>query len=87
MTTTYQGHRRRYRRLRGALLAAGITHGDLARLLHLSHASVSNRFCGRQPWHSDEMYTTLALLHIEQPTTVLGYYFPPAGLAQDEEGN
>lgn len=87
MTKTFQGHRRRYRRLRGALLAAGITHGDLARLLHLSHSSMSNRFCGKQPWRSDEMYATLCYLGIPNPETVLGLYFPPSGLSSDKEGD
>lgn len=87
MTKTFQGHRRRYRRLRGALLAAGITHGDLARLLHLSLASMSNRFCGKQPWRSNEMYAILSYLGISSPETVLGDYFPRDGLAPGKEGS
>ena len=78
-----QYHQKRYRRLRGAMVAAGIGQADLADILHMSPTSISNRLRGQQPWRLDEMYTVLACLDIGKPETVLGYYFPRDG--QDQE--
>lgn len=72
--------RKKYRRLRGAMVAAGLGQEDLADILHMSAASVSNRLRGQQSWRVDEMYTILAVLDIGKPEAVLGYYFPPDGL-------
>lgn len=77
---------KRYRRLRGALVAAGIDQTDLGDILHMSATSVSNRLRGQQPWRVSEMYAVLAQLGIERPETVLGYYFPPDGLDQEVGG-
>lgn len=71
---------KRYRRLRGAMVAAGVSQDDLADILHMSPTSISNRFRGQQPWRLNEMYTTLAYLDIEAPANVLGTYFPPDGV-------
>ena len=73
---------KRYRRLRGALIAAGLGQEDLADVLRMSPTSISNRFTGRQDWHLREMYTVLAYLGIERPASVLGLYFPPDGVEE-----
>lgn len=78
-----QYHQKRYRRLRGAMVAAGVSQDDLANTLKLSPTSVSNRFRGQQPWRSNEMYAVLGYLGISKPEVVLGYYFPPDGLAPE----
>ena len=74
-----------YRRLRGALITAGLTQEDLADVLRVSPASISNRFRGQQDWHISEMYATLNFLKIEAPETVLGLYFPPDGLDANDQ--
>lgn len=78
--------RKKYRRLRGAMIAAGVEQADLADILHLSPTSISNRFRGQQPWRLNEMYAVLAQLGIGKPETVLGYYFPPDGIGPEEGG-
>lgn len=75
----------KYRRLRGALIAAGLTHEDLADALRISPTSISNRFRGRQDWRISEMYAVLSYLKIEAPETVLGLYFPQDGLDMSEQ--
>lgn len=82
MKTTYRTVKR-YRRLRGAMVAAGLSQDDLGDILHMSAASISNRLRGQQPWRVDEMYAVLTHLGIEKPEAVLGYYFPRDG--QDPE--
>lgn len=74
---------KRYRRLRGALLSAGLGQEDLADALKVSPTSISNRFTGRQEWHLSEMYAVLDCLGIEQPASVLGEYFPRDGVEED----
>lgn len=84
MTNQYRyQHVKRYRRLRGALVAAGLNQDDLGDILHISAASVSNRLRGQQSWRLNEMYTVLACLGVEKPEAVLGFYFPQDG--QDPE--
>lgn len=73
---------KRYRRLRGALIAAGLAQEDLADVLRISPTSVSNRFTGRHDWRLHEMYAVLAYLGIERPASVLGLYFPPDGVEE-----
>ena len=73
---------KRYRRLRGALISAGLAQEDLADILLISTTSVSNRFTGRHDWHLREMYAVLAYLGIERPASVLGLYFPPDGVEE-----
>lgn len=85
MKTEYR-NMRRYRRLRGAMVAAGLSQDDLGDILHMSAASISNRLRGQQPWRLNEMYAVLNHLGIEKPETVLGYYFPRAGLDPEEGG-
>lgn len=81
MTNQYRYRNvKRYRRLRGAMVAAGLSQDDLGDILHMSAASISNRLRGQQPWRVSEMYAVLAQLGIEKPETVLGYYFPPNGI-------
>ena len=82
MKTEYY-NRQRFRRLRGSLIAAGISHEDLADILHMSSSALSNRFCAKLPWRLDEMYSILAHIGVEKPEAVLGYYFPRNG--QDQE--
>lgn len=89
MTNQYQYRYRtvkRYRRLRGALVAAGVDQAGLADILHMSPASVSNRLRGQQPWRLDEMYAILACLDIGKPEAVLGFYFPKDGLDPEVGG-
>lgn len=71
---------KRYRRLRGAMVAAGLSQDDLGDILHMSAASISNRLRGQQPWRLNEMYTVLACLGVEKPEAVLGFYFPLDGI-------
>lgn len=71
---------KKYRRLRGAMVAAGLSQDDLADVLHISPASISNRLRGCQDWRLGEMYTVLDCLGVGKPETVLGYYFPLNGL-------
>lgn len=85
MKITYR-NTKRYRRLRGAMMAAGVEQADIADILHLSPTSVSNRFRGQQPWRLDEMYAVLSHLGIGKPEAVLGYYFPPDGIGSEEGG-
>ena len=73
---------KRYRRLRGALIAAGLAQEDLADILRISTTSISNRFRGRHDWHLREMYAVLTCLGIERPASVLGLYFPPDGVEE-----
>lgn len=77
---------KRYRRLRGAMVAAGLSQDDLGDILHMSAASVSNRLRGQQPWRLNEMYTVLTCLGVEKPEAVLGYYFPCDGLDPEVGG-
>lgn len=70
---------KKYLRLRGAMVAAGLTQDDLADILRMSPTSINNRFCGRQDWRSGEMYAILEHLGIDHPAAVLGQYFPPFG--------
>lgn len=85
MKTEYY-NKQRFRRLRGSLIAAGISHDDLANILHMSKTSLSNRFCGRLPWRLSEMYTILTYIGIEKPEAVLGFYFPLDGRDQEVGG-
>ena len=71
-----------YRRLRGALVAAGLGQEDLADVLRMSPTSISNRFTTRQDWRVSEMYAVLDYLGIEQPASVLGFYFPKDGVEE-----
>ncbi len=81
MTNQYRYRNvKRYRRLRGAMVAAGLSQDDLGDILHMSAASISNRLRGQQPWRLNEMYTVLACLGVEKPEAVLGFYFPPDGI-------
>jgi hypothetical protein len=75
-----QYHQKRYRRLRGAMVAVGVDQAGIASLLKLSPTSISNRFRGYQDWRSGEMYSVLSYLGISKPEVVLGYYFPPDGI-------
>ena len=74
--------RKKYRRLRGAMVAAGVSHGDIATLLHLSETAISNRFCDRLPWRLNKMYTILDFLGVDEATAVLGTYFPRNGVEE-----
>lgn len=85
MKTEYY-NRQRFRRLRGSLIAAGISHQDLADILHMSTSALSNRFCARLPWRLDEMYTILLHLGIEKPEAVLGFFFPLDGVDPEVGG-
>lgn len=78
--------RKKYRRLRGAMVAAGLGQDDLADVLHISPASVSNRLRGCQDWRLGEMYAVLTHLGVGKPEAVLGYYFPPNGLDSEVGG-
>lgn len=63
-----------YRYLAGRLHQLGIRQLDLARVLGMSPASVSHRFCGRVPWSIEEMYQLLDICRA-QPEE-LHIYFP-----------
>lgn len=77
--------RNKYRRLRGAMVAADVSRGDIATLLHLSETAVSNRFCDRLPWRLNEMYAILDFLGVDEATAVLGTYFPRNGIEEDSK--
>ena len=68
-----------YRYLSGRLKQLGITQGDLAKKFHLTQASISHRFTGKQPWSIDEMYFLLDLC--QAPPEELHIYFPRGGIS------
>lgn len=73
---------RTYLALRGVISAHGMTNSDVAAKLQLTPFSISNRFCGRNPWDINEMYQIMDMFHL--PYDQLHIYFPPNGIAQSE---
>ncbi|MBE6069835.1 MAG: helix-turn-helix transcriptional regulator [Clostridium lundense] len=68
-----------YTFLRGRLRQLDMTQADLARVLGIQQSAVSQRFCGRTPWSSTEMYQVLDVCQA-QPDE-LHLYFPRDGKA------
>lgn len=73
----------RHRKLRGALLAAGVEQGDLADMLGISTTSVSNRMRGKYPWTIAEAWAILRILGKDNDPTMLGEFFPEGGIHGD----
>ena len=51
--------------LRGKIVAAGFTHGKLARALNMSPNTLSNKLNGRGQFNSDEIIALCELLSID----------------------
>ncbi len=68
---------KRFRKLRGKLVEAGITQQELGYHIGRNYQSVNARMNDRLSWSLAEMYQTLDLLHI--PHDQLHIYFPKDG--------
>lgn len=68
---------RPHAKLRGAMVAADIDEGYLARKLLRGTTYISHRMTGKKPWAMDEVYTIMDLLKI--PYDQMAAYFPPKG--------
>ena len=66
--------KRRYLKLRVALIENAMNMKDLAECIGMEQQSLRNRFSGRAPWRLIEAYNALEALHI--PPQKLSEYFP-----------
>lgn len=66
-----------FRKLKGKLSEHSMKQFQLAEVLELSPASVSNRMSGRNPFNIDEIYKICDVLQI--PYEQIPIYFPPEG--------
>lgn len=73
---------KRYKRLRAAMSAAGVTGQDIARRLDCSGNTISARMTGRVPWSMSDAYMVLDMLSL--PSDQIYTYFPPGGIDPPE---
>ena len=71
--------KKRYSKLRGALVAKSIDQEYLAEKLNRSVWYVTQRMCGHDDWTLGEMYALMDLLRI--PYSEMHEYFPKEGLS------
>jgi len=64
----------KHRLLRAQMVEQGIDGIHMARILHLSRATVSHKLCARTPWKSDEIVVLRKTLHIDQ-SEIPRYFF------------
>lgn len=65
------------RKLKGKMSEHNIKQFELAEVLRLSSASISNRMSGRHPFNIYEIYKICDILQI--PYEQIPVYFPPEG--------
>lgn len=65
---------KRFSKLMAFMKARGYKNDDLAELLHVSNAAVSQRFSGRTQWRLNEIYKIVKLLGIN--VKKISEYFP-----------
>ena len=68
---------RLYSKLRGLMREYGDTQDDIARVLLVSRATVSNRMRGESDWNLGEMYALMDRYHV--PYSKLNEVFPKGG--------